>query len=179
MAFDYDADLGLVDALGSPLRERPNHTYSNRPQSAGFGLDLSWLDKMVNIGRIDLGDGVAFQLFAIAVVAFRVVDEPEDASRVVLEFDTVLTDRDSAAKGLSIKFSQKTARESWENKGAKAHIIRQCLRSIVMHEVDENIYVDGKREFDPHSIRKVELTVRFGDEEDSSYKFSPGSRYLR
>lgn len=42
--------------------------------------------------------------------------------------------------------------------------VRESLRQILLHELDENIFVDGRRAFDPHTIHQVIVGVMLGEE---------------
>ena len=101
----------------------------------------------------DAGDFRGFGDVALRLFGFQLhnVEVRLYEHQVLIVVTSEVPDRDSAAP-LTITFRQNWPRQFWEaSVENRAEAIRQTLRRWLMHELDENLYIDGKRRFDPHS----------------------------
>lgn len=52
----------------------------------------------------------------------------------------------------------------------RAETVRKALHQVLAHEVDEALFVDGGRPYDPHRQHPVEFTFAFGEQEEQTKK---------
>lgn len=109
-------------------------------------------------GRLEFQD---FDGAELALFWFRLKKITVDNSErefVTLAVVAIVPDRDTG-DFLEVTFRQRWLAREWENRARRASLVRESVRRALIHELDEHIYVDGKRVQDPHS-RERELMLQ-------------------
>jgi hypothetical protein len=89
------------------------------------------------------------------------LDVRDDDPDPVLSCKLDLRDRTT---GERIELDMVAALPSWiVDKAQALHIVRTHLINCMTHEIDEALHFDGTRVFDPHKVRKIEITITQGE----------------
>ena len=161
---DADIARGLVDPLGLPLGgpDYSTGTFSN--PGAVPPIDMSAIvaaarqmkaiEEASKPERFDFGAvSVAGFWLSIQKVEFKTAPRLTFDDPIPTEGDLVITslvpDRNTG-KPIGITFTKRVTIRAWEKEGFRLEIIRMTIREWLMHELDEHLYIDGKRAFEPH-----------------------------
>lgn len=160
-------DRSILDSLGNPLlRDEPTMgTFSNQPASPSL-VDLAQALEAVRRAqyspqldrpkRIEFGSvAVAGFWLSIQNIEHRRLPRDIDAfgcpiDECEVSIQALVPDRDTG-KPVGITFKYRFPAAAWDNEQNRAEILRAVIRKWLAHEVDEHIFVDGKRPFEPHN----------------------------
>ncbi len=152
------ADRFLIDAIGRPLRA-PDFgmgTFSNRPETPAPDFD-----SLLRMSR-EFSPALRakkFEFGAVSVTGFWLSVEKVTYTDGELVITSIVPDRNTG-KPIAVTFTTQVTAEIWDNgDAAKAHSIRAAIRGWLVHEIDEHIYVNGEREYDPH--KPIDLSLQF------------------
>lgn len=152
-AFDwFEKDM---TRLGNDLRSGSfTGTFSNRPQMpldmeaiAAASRRIQEIAFASSPSPIEF-DGVSVTAFWMSIqkIEFLPTESPMEGFLVI----TAMVPDRATGRPIGITFRYGVSVEMWKHKANRAAVIREVLRYWMQHEIDEHIYIDEERAFEPH-----------------------------
>ncbi len=153
-------DSMILDSMGDPMRRFGIDTGSMGTFSNAAPDPLNYLAALVDAERraaelVAAARPERFNFGEVSVAGFwvsiqKIEFNSHDGGYGKLVITSHVPDRDSG-KPLSISSTKLVAVSEWcAGNAARVAIIRAAIREWLIHEIDEHIFVDGKRADDPH-----------------------------